>query len=182
MKVRTGSEDDGDGKVDGVTKPVAGTPDGIVPVPELVAAPTFVVVVVDAGNVVEGENPVGGGVENGEGGVRVGVVVAALGVFIVTDGVDGRVIDAEGRVDTTIASLVVDLPVRVFGITHKRRNSCSWKRFQKQLAKESWLVLSSFRYQCRIVLVRIEPKVQVAVESFDVCANLQDNDTFVELR
>jgi hypothetical protein len=181
MKVRTGSEADGDGEVDGVTKPVAGTPDGIVPVPELVAAPTFVVVV-DAGNVVEGENPVGGGVVNGEGGVRVGVVVAALGVFIVTDGVDGRVIDAEGRVDTTMASLVVDLPVRVFGITHKRRNSCSWKRFQKQLAKESWLVLSSFRYQCRIVLVRIEPKVQVAVESFDVCANLQDNDTFVELR
>jgi hypothetical protein len=182
MKVRTGSEADGDGEVDGVTKPVAGTPDGIVPVPELVAAPTFVVVVVDAGNVVEGEDPVGGGVVNGEGGVRVGVVVAALGVFIVTDGVDGRVIDAEGRVDTTMASLVVDLPVRVFGITHKRRNSCSWKRFQKQLAKESWLVLSSFRYQCRIVLVRIEPKVQVAVESFDVCANLQDNDTFVELR
>jgi hypothetical protein len=137
MKVRTGSEADGDGEVDGVTKPVAGTPDGIVPVPELVAAPTFVVVVVDAGNVVEGEDPVGGGVVNGEGGVRVGVVVAALGVFIVTDGVDGRVIDAEGRVDTTMASLVVDLPVRVFGITHKRRNSCSWKRFQKQLVKKA---------------------------------------------
>jgi hypothetical protein len=137
MKVRTGSEADGDGKVDGVTKPVAGTPDGIVPVPELVAAPTFVVVV-DDGNVVEGENPVGGGVVNGEGDVRVeGGVVAALGVFIVTDGVDGRVIDAEGRVDTTMASLVVDLPVRVFGITHKRRNSCSWKRFQKQLVKKA---------------------------------------------